>query len=194
MAGRAALHVPSLQTSVTCNLQDPPRFIREYEKDVCATVELVIHHFDRFLRDSLCSLILACFGRCQVLVAARGRLSSCDEKAQSTGTNCRAPAQLPWGHVGSSFSDQGSNPCTLHWKHRVLTHWPTRELPWTFLNVLENQHWFYCDFTVAKKRMAVRIVWCPCFLLKGAVLSLISSSINTIGEASNIVKELGKQF
>ena len=87
VAGRAAFRMPSLQTSITCNLQEPPRFIREYEKDVCATVGLLIHNCDCFLKDGLCFLILVYFRLCRVLAAARGLLSSCDEKApvQSTG-------------------------------------------------------------------------------------------------------------
>ena len=32
-------------------------------------------------------------------------------------------------NVGSQFPNQGLNPHSLHLKHRVLNHWPTREVP-----------------------------------------------------------------
>ena len=32
-------------------------------------------------------------------------------------------------HVGSQFPNQRLNPCPLHWKHEVLAHWTTREVP-----------------------------------------------------------------
>ena len=115
LAGGAAFRVPSLKTSTTCNLQDPPRFIREYEKDMCATGGLSIPNFDYFLRDSLCFLMLVCFWLCQVLAAARGLPSSCDEKAPEHRNCVTAAHELhgPWGmwDLSSPTRDQTHTPC-----------------------------------------------------------------------------------
>ena len=48
---------------------------------------------------------------------------------------------LAMRHVGSSFPDQGSNPCLLHWKLRVLTTRSPRKSP-APISTLPLPPWF----------------------------------------------------
>ena len=43
-------------------------------------------------------------------------------------------------HAGSWFPKQGSNPCPLQWKRRVLT----TEWPGNFMNLQEKEFYFFC--------------------------------------------------
>ena len=46
------------------------------------------------------------------------------ETFRTEDNNCYYFFFLAW-HVGSSFPNQGSNPCPLQWKHGILTTGPS---------------------------------------------------------------------
>ena len=64
--------------------------------------------------------------------------------------------------AGSQFSDQGLKPCCLQWKHRVLNHWATREVPHpVFIQfILNNPQKLNSDITSSKQLPSLpRLDW-----------------------------------